>query len=140
MGVMRVLFFIFFCFFATVDQARAQEVPLPPKARVMLISVGYGVMGGTLLGIASMAFKGNSRTVVKGASLGLYGGIIFGLYVIFGHQYRYLLEDGTDPAPNERNKYPEDVMDIDQYRYGEEFSFSHRPSPDIQIEFFRMTF
>ena len=134
---MRVLFFILFCFSITFSRVQGQELYLDPKARVMITSVGYGVMGGTLLGIAALAFNASSRTIVRGASLGLYGGLAFGIYVIFGHQYKYLLEDGS-AAPDSRGNYDE-VIDIDQYRYRESH-FSSRHRPDFQVEFFRMTF
>jgi hypothetical protein len=53
-----------------------------------LMSVTYGTLAGALLGTASLAFKDHPRdnlqTIARGASLGLYFGILLGLYVIYG--------------------------------------------------------
>lgn len=52
------------------------------------MSCSYGVMAGTLVGIASLAFTNqpgkNLNRVARGASLGLYAGILLGLYVVYG--------------------------------------------------------
>ena len=67
------------------SEARAE---LPVKARAFLTMAGYGSAGGALLGVASMAFGGSTRSVAQGASLGLYAGIIFGTYVLVSHHQR----------------------------------------------------
>ncbi len=64
------------------SQAQAQ---IPVKAKAFLTIVGYGTAGGAILGAASMAFGTSTRAVAKGASLGLYAGIIFGTYVLVSH-------------------------------------------------------
>lgn len=47
----------------------------------------YGVLAGTLVGAASLAFTedpgNNLNHVARGASLGLYTGILLGLYVVY---------------------------------------------------------
>jgi hypothetical protein len=52
-----------------------------------LMSVTYGTLAGTLLGVASLAFAGkpsdNLQNVARGASLGLYAGILLGVYVVY---------------------------------------------------------
>lgn len=57
------------------------------KAKAFLQVAGYGTAGGALLGLASMAFGGSSRSVAQGASLGLYAGILFGTYILYTHSY-----------------------------------------------------
>lgn len=42
----------------------------------------WGTLGGALLGAASMAFGMDATTVAKGASLGLYAGILYGGYLL----------------------------------------------------------
>ncbi|RLA64161.1 MAG: hypothetical protein DRQ88_11490 [Epsilonproteobacteria bacterium] len=42
----------------------------------------WGTLGGALLGAASMAFGTNASTVAKGASLGLYAGLLYGGYLL----------------------------------------------------------
>lgn len=52
-----------------------------------LMSCTYGVLAGTLIGAASLAFvdrpSENLDHVARGASIGLYAGILLGLYVIY---------------------------------------------------------
>ncbi len=58
---------------------------LSPETKAFLIICGYGTVGGALLGVASMAFGGKAINIAKGASVGLYSGILFGAYVIYSH-------------------------------------------------------
>jgi hypothetical protein len=55
--------------------------------REFVMSCTYGVMAGTLVGAASLAFTSkpsdNLNRVARGASIGLYAGILLGLYVIY---------------------------------------------------------
>ena len=56
----------------------------PGKDFVM--SCTYGVLAGTLVGTATLAFSDkpgdNLNRIARGASIGLYAGILLGLYVI----------------------------------------------------------
>lgn len=56
-------------------------------SREFLMSCTYGVLAGTILGTASLAFTSqpgeNLKNIARGASLGLYAGIILGLYVVY---------------------------------------------------------
>jgi uncharacterized membrane protein len=58
--------------------------------RDFIVSCSYGVMAGTLVGAATLAFSsmpGQSlNNVARGASIGLYAGIFLGAYVVFGSQ------------------------------------------------------
>ena len=55
--------------------------------REFVMSCTYGVLAGTLVGAASLAFVSkpgnNLNRVARGASLGLYTGILLGLYVVY---------------------------------------------------------
>src|SRR5882757_5447774 len=57
------------------------------SAREFITSCTYGVLAGTLVGAASLAFVDkpgdNLSHVARGASLGLYAGILLGLYVVY---------------------------------------------------------
>jgi hypothetical protein len=87
-------FFIFFLIMAlmsqlSLSQAMAQDKgSVPPKTKAFLIVSGYGMAGGALLGLASMAFGEEARAIFQGASLGLYAGMLFGGYVILAHKYK----------------------------------------------------
>ncbi len=53
-----------------------------------IMSCSYGVLAGTLVGAATLAFSDrpgeNLNKVARGASIGLYAGILLGLYVVYG--------------------------------------------------------
>src|SRR6266404_3452918 len=65
------------------------QAPPPPEnqTREFVMSCTYGVMAGTLVGAASLAFTSqpseNLGRVARGASIGLYAGIALGLYVVY---------------------------------------------------------
>lgn len=69
-----------------------------PKAKAMIAVSAYGATGGALLGFASMAFGAPSRTIFKGASLGLYAGILFGAYILASHAYAQPMENAYEDA------------------------------------------
>ncbi len=51
------------------------------------MSATYGVLAGTLVGAASLAFTDrpgdNLNRVARGASFGLYAGILLGVYIVY---------------------------------------------------------
>ena len=55
-------------------------------AKDFVMSCTYGVLAGTLVGTATLAFSDkpgdNLNRIARGASIGLYAGIILGLYVV----------------------------------------------------------
>lgn len=57
-------------------------------SREFMMSVTYGTLAGALLGTASLAFADDPgdklQRIARGASLGLYFGILLGLYVVYG--------------------------------------------------------
>lgn len=67
------------------------SVPMKARAdssREFMMSAAYGALAGTLVGAATLAFSDrpgdNLNNVARGASIGLYAGILLGLYVIYG--------------------------------------------------------
>lgn len=74
--------------------AALSAVVLTPKTanaepmRDFIMSASYGVLAGTLVGAATLAFSDkpgeNLNKVARGASFGLYAGILLGLYVVYG--------------------------------------------------------
>ncbi len=87
-----ILFTFIFSSSAFYNQAQAQ---MNPKLKAFLICSGYGAALGGLLGVASLAFDAKERAVAQGASLGLYAGIIFGIYVINSYGKGQPPEPGT---------------------------------------------
>ncbi len=67
-----------------ITPRRAQAEPM----REFIMSCSYGVLAGTLVGAATLAFSDkpgdNLNKVARGASFGLYAGILLGLYVVYG--------------------------------------------------------
>jgi hypothetical protein len=57
------------------------------SGREFMMSCTYGVLAGTLVGAASLAFVDkpgdNINRIARGASLGLYAGILLGVYVVY---------------------------------------------------------
>lgn len=81
---MGALFIILASFFGSNAFGQQQVGP----NREFITSVTYGVLAGTLVGVASLAFTTNPgenlNKIARGASLGLYLGIGLGLYVAYG--------------------------------------------------------
>ncbi len=57
------------------------------KKKVFILTSTYGVLTGTMAGLASLAFYSSpgkhGRNVALGASLGLYTGILLGAYIVY---------------------------------------------------------
>ena len=66
----------------------APRVARAEPMRDFIMSCSYGVLAGTLVGAATLAFSDkpgdNLNKVARGASFGLYAGILLGLYVVYG--------------------------------------------------------
>lgn len=79
-GARRFLFvlILFSGLFARAEASQEKE---------FIMSCTYGVLAGTLVGAASLAFISNPgdhlQTVARGASLGLYVGIGLGIYTVY---------------------------------------------------------
>lgn len=73
------------------------------QAREFIMSCTYGVLAGTLVGAASLAFVDkpgdNLQRVARGASIGLYAGIGLGYYTVYylPKQIQKEEEDRLDP-------------------------------------------
>ncbi len=63
------------------------EANATSKPKIFILTSTYGVMTGTLAGLATLAFVGSpgqhGRFVAMGASLGLYAGILLGAYIVY---------------------------------------------------------
>lgn len=109
--VFAVYLIVLGLFFNTcnVQAQQTSTSAMDPKTKAFLIICGYGAVGGGLLGLASMAFGQDSRAIAQGASLGLYGGILFGAYVIYTHNQDtrpMTEEDPSNSLPYEDSSVP----------------------------------
>ncbi len=88
------------------QNAQTPNAEISPKVKVVATMALYGVVGGALLGTASMAYGNTSRAIFQGASLGLYAGILFGSYVVISYKMRKERrerEENDGPEYNGRN-------------------------------------
>lgn len=70
--------------------------------REFVMSCSYGVLAGTIVGAASLAFTDkpgeNLNKIARGASIGLYSGILLGFYVVYGVPEEGGVPPEEDPA------------------------------------------
>lgn len=95
-------------------QAFAQQKAQPSGAlQAFMLTTTYGVIAGTLTGLASLAFYENpgerTRNVAIGASLGLYMGILLGAYVVY---VPALMQGSPDDDKEEEDVYDDDPIDL----------------------------
>jgi hypothetical protein len=90
---------------------------MDPKVKALGTMAAYGTIGGALLGTATLAFGSGGRSIAKGASLGLYAGLVFGTFVVVTHamkrrSYRQSQEEDyypdTQNSPYEREGESQD--------------------------------
>ena len=130
--------------FSSVSQAQS----LDPKLRMVATMAGYGVVGGALLGTASMAFGSGGRSIAKGASLGLYAGIIFSGYIILNYEMKkrgYGQETKENYYPEEKSPYEDDQtnlsVNLEDYRLAQfENKKDPKSDPLIFMNFLHMEF
>lgn len=87
-------------------------------AKEFMTTSTFGVLAGTIVGAASLAFTDkpgdNLNNIARGASLGLYAGILLGAYIVYAvpsGAEEEEGEDGQEPAPGatEGEAPPEDA-------------------------------
>ena len=96
---------IIFVFFSSSFEASASS---QAKAKAMISMAAYGTAGGALLGFASMAFGTKPINIARGASLGLYAGILFGAYVVLSYTYKNSSFFNQGDYSGEASPYQED--------------------------------
>lgn len=107
---------------------------MDPKLKILGTMSGYGIVGGALLGAATMAFGTSARAIAKGASLGLYGGLIFGSYVILSYEMKkrgFNEQPREDYYPDSRSPYEDSqgsigVPELNEYGLA---SFENKKDP-----------
>jgi len=89
-----IFIFSLSCLFST------KTLALDPKVKAVMIMAGYGTVGGALLGTASLAFGTTGRSVAKGASIGLYAGLLFGSYILISYKMKRDQQLNPEAKPN----------------------------------------
>jgi hypothetical protein len=92
---MQLKKFIIILIFSVLVQPR---LAMADPAKDFVMSCTYGVLAGTLVGTATLAFSDkpgdNLNRIARGASIGLYAGIFLGLYVLNASSPRSEEESG----------------------------------------------
>jgi hypothetical protein len=153
-----------------VIKPQTAHAEMPVKAKAILTMAGYGAAGGALLGLATMAFGNTSSSVAKGASLGLYAGLLFGAYVLVSHHQRqagsyddnaspyqessdvygdeYNAEEGGEADPDDRSKrggFFDRFEIMQEHMHNQSFTFDSEKRkggnlPPIQMNVFQYNF
>jgi hypothetical protein len=86
-SLFKILVVVSLAAFSWAPLAQTSYASNGNSQREFIMSCTYGVLAGTLIGAASLAFvdhpSDHLNKVARGASLGLYAGILLGLYVIY---------------------------------------------------------
>jgi opacity protein-like surface antigen len=134
------------CF--TLLSSSVSQAALDPKLKMVAAMAGYGVVGGAMLGTASMAFGAGGRSIAKGASIGLYAGLLFGGYIILNYEMKkrgYGQEVKGDYYPESSSPYENDQtnlsVDLGDYRLAQ---FENKKDPKMDplfyMNFFNLEF
>jgi hypothetical protein len=98
-----ILFFLFGIFLIGLPLQKVQA-QVDPRGKMVGMMALYGTVGGTLLGTASLAFGTEGRSVAKGASIGLYAGLLFGAFVVTSH---HMKQQALENPEAQENYYPD---------------------------------
>lgn len=90
---MRKLALILVVLFSFSFAPNAEAKLSKSKLQTLGIIAGYGMVGGALLGTATLAFDAPGRSPFIGASLGLYAGLFFGAYIVLSHEFKGAWDD-----------------------------------------------
>ncbi len=82
--------------------------------KAFVLTSTYGVLAGSLTGLASLAFyktaSAHTRNIAVGASLGLYTGIFLGAYIVYGPMLASPPEGTKEKEENKVN--PDDPINL----------------------------
>ena len=106
--MLRLKYLIIAALLVSCIQVNAQQSSQP--MREFITATTYGVLAGTLVGAASLAFTEqpgeNLQRVARGASLGLYAGIFLGLYIVYVVPSAYERQLEYDQIPIDARALP----------------------------------
>jgi hypothetical protein len=106
------------------------------RAKVVGKAALYGTGGGLVVGLASQVFKRKTKNIFVFGSLGLYAGIILGIYVV---------STSSEPTPYEGPDTYEDYGDFSRLKpenkMGHTFSdLALAQKPSVQVNFLNLNF
>jgi hypothetical protein len=100
---------------APLRTLRAQTTSSAPSGslQAFLLTSTYGVLAGTLTGLASLAFYeepgDHGRNVAMGASIGLYVGLLLGAYIVYAPQ---MAAPSSESDDSDSDYEDDDPMDL----------------------------
>lgn len=134
----KIITALMLCF--TLMNSSVAHGALDPKMKMLGTMAGYGIVGGALLGTATLAFGAGGRSIAKGASLGLYAGLLFGGYIIFSHEMKkrgFGQEGREDYYPESSGPYENDQgnykMQLEDFQLAQ---FDNKKDPKSDPLFF----
>ena len=96
------------------------QVGRAEAGREFLLSCTYGILAGALVGAASLAVEDNPsdkvHRVARGASLGLYSGILLGLYVVYVVPAQIEADEEEELDQIQDNIEPDDYGRVMRYK------------------------
>ena len=136
----RVFYYIVFSLIVSLytPVVHAQSQGLDPRAKAVGVMALYGTTGGAMLGVAAVALGSSGRSIAKGASLGLYTGLLFGSYIVLSHYFKTNMKYRA-PVRNPDERYYED----DEYswiHHGSHRKMAKQSPALFHLNFFTKTF
>ncbi|NOT77958.1 MAG: hypothetical protein HOP07_03025 [Bacteriovoracaceae bacterium] len=139
---MKKIIIASFTCFLLLNSTLAQAA-LNPKLKMVGTMAGYGAVGGALLGTASLAFGAGGRSIARGASLGLYAGILLGGYIILNYEMKkrgYGVEskgeyypDSSSPYENDQSSMEPQLPNLEDYQLAQ---FELKKDPKLDPSFY----
>ncbi len=127
---------LLFSFFAPLAQAESETLTvLGKRGKIVAKSALYGAGGGLVVGLASQVFKKKAKNIFMFGSLGMYAGILLGIYIV---------STTSDPKPYEGPDTYDDYGEFSSLIKPREVVFeASRKEPlkgAIQLSLVRLTF
>jgi hypothetical protein len=94
-------FFLSAAVFGAMGAGSRQAEAIDRDVKAVMVVSTYGLLGGTVLGLAALPFNQDIRTVFIGSSLGLYLGIAIGIYYVYD---RYDQNNPLRMRPGDRSR------------------------------------
>ena len=126
-----ILAFVVITLMVAPGRASAQD-----KGKEILATAAYGVVAGSIIGVATLAFVsspgGKLRNIALGASLGLYAGVLLGAYLAYGVSLEPEVIDEDDEFYDDEEE-EEDASIISNRMYASTFLESYIDAEGVHV-------
>lgn len=118
--------------FSAPPPAQPESLTMAGKrAKVVAKAALYGTGGGLVVGLASQVFRRKTKNIFVFGSLGLYAGIILGLYVV---------STSRGPTPYEGPDTYEDYGDFSKIYPSQDKKIQSASAKEIHVNLVNLTF